>query len=101
MTFVKNPPHLPVEDVEPSTSRTRPGEQSNPAPDPVQTVREFIDLWNELYFWPRYLEASLEVRQPRDSSDPVFTVNLASRSLTSFHKPGKYLHTSPMTAGSQ
>ncbi|KAJ7869191.1 hypothetical protein B0H14DRAFT_2503648 [Mycena olivaceomarginata] len=69
----------------------------NPAPDSVHTVCDFIDLWNELYFYPRYLEASLVVQH--DSSGPTFAVNLAALSFTSFFKQRKY-HMAPMIIGS-
>jgi hypothetical protein len=54
-----------------------------PIQRPIQStnVRDFIDLWNELYFYPRYLEASLVVQH--DSSDPAFAVNLAALSFSS------------------
>ncbi|KAF7371075.1 hypothetical protein MSAN_00741800 [Mycena sanguinolenta] len=67
-----------ADDIGPGPSRApQPAETSevDPAPDPVQTVRELIDLWNRCYFHPRNLEASLVPRP--DSSGPAFDVNLA------------------------
>jgi hypothetical protein len=76
-TLSASPAQPPADGVAPTTSHTE--EQSDPAHDTAQTVREFIDLWNERYFHPRNLEASLELRP--DSSGPAFAVNLASRSF--------------------
>ncbi|KAJ7249488.1 hypothetical protein B0H12DRAFT_693906 [Mycena haematopus] len=42
----------PLPAVGPSTSGVQLEEQSKPEPDPAQTVREFIALWNEHYFHP-------------------------------------------------
>lgn len=53
------------------------GQLPNTIPAPLNAVREFIDLWNQQYFWRRHLEASL-VPLP-DSSE--FAVNFASRPL--------------------
>jgi hypothetical protein len=58
-------------------------------PDPAQTVREFIDLWNERYFYPRNLEASLVLRHDTSSSGSKFAVNLASRSSHIAHASGE------------
>ncbi|KAJ6580888.1 hypothetical protein B0H19DRAFT_1251168 [Mycena capillaripes] len=43
--------------------------------DPVQTVREFLELWNERYFHPRHLEVSLVPQRDLWGS---LAVNLAS-----------------------
>ncbi|KAF7345430.1 hypothetical protein MVEN_01561000 [Mycena venus] len=72
------------------TPPTQPDEEADRAPpDPVQTVFEFIDLWNERYFYPRNLEASLVHRG--DASGPAWTIDLASRSSAPPYKRGNLL----------
>jgi hypothetical protein len=81
---LSSPTQLPADEMGPNTSHQL-GEQ----PDPAQTVREFIDLWNERYFYPRNLEASLVLRHDTSSSGSKFAVNLASRSSHIAHASGE------------